>query len=133
MGKKKRGGGRYRGRQSGQNRMGGGRSGRGGGGGGGGRRRSGGVATNRQERQGIDHPENGDPLPLIPGSGVLEMHPNGYGFLRNPATNFTRERTDPFVPGTMIEKYGLREGLLIHGMVQRHRRGQGPRLKEVLD
>ena len=133
MGKKKRGGGRYRGRQSGQNRMGGGRSGRGGGGGGGGRRRSGGVATNRQERQEFDYPENGEPLPLIPGSGVLEMHPNGYGFLRNPATNFTRERTDPFVPGTMIEKFGLREGVMLHGMVQRHRRGQGPRLKELLD
>ena len=27
----------------------------------------------------------------------------------------------------------LREGVLITGMVQRHRRGQGPRLKEILD
>jgi transcription termination factor Rho len=61
------------------------------------------------------------------------MHPNGYGFLRDTATNFNRERSDPFVPGTMIEKFGLREGLLISGMVQRHRRGQGPRLKEILD
>ncbi len=61
------------------------------------------------------------------------MHPNGYGFLRDPSTNFTRERSDPFVPGTMIEKYDLREGLLLNGMVQRHRRGQGPRLKELLD
>ncbi len=77
--------------------------------------------------------ENGEPLPLVPGSGVLEMHPNGYGFLRNPSSNFIRERSDPFVPGTMIEKFGLREGLLINGMVQRHRRGQGPRLREVLD
>ena len=33
----------------------------------------------------------------------------------------------------MIEKFGLREGVLITGMVQRHRRGQGPRLKEILD
>jgi hypothetical protein len=63
-------------------------------------------------------PDSGDPLPLVPGSGVLEMHPNGYGFLRDPGTNFTRERTDPFVPGTMIEKFGLREGILIGGMVQ---------------
>ena len=61
------------------------------------------------------------------------MHPNGYGFLRNPATNFVRERTDPFVPGTMIEKYGLREGVLLHGMVQGQRRGQGPSLRELLD
>lgn len=77
--------------------------------------------------------DSGEPLPLVAGSGVLEMHPNGYGFLRNPATNFTRERTDPFVPGTMIEKFRLRAGVMISGMVQRHRRGQGPRLKEILD
>jgi transcription termination factor Rho len=135
------GGGRYRNRQGGgYNRGGGGgggggggnRSGRGGGGGGG-RRRNGGVATNRQDRQDFEYADSGEPLPLVPGSGVLEMHPNGYGFLRNPATNFTRERTDPFVPGTMVEKFGLREGLMLHGMVQRHRRGQGPRLKELLD
>jgi transcription termination factor Rho len=125
MAKKKRGGGgggRYRnGRQGGYR----GRPGRGGG-----RRRPQGPAV---ERPDIEFHENGEPLPLVAGSGVLEMHPNGYGFLRNPATNFTRERTDPFVPGTMIEKFGLREGLLISGMVQRHRRGQGPRLKEILD
>jgi transcription termination factor Rho len=132
MAKKKRGGGgggRYRNnRQSGYNRggNGGGRSGRGGGR----RRGSNGAAPHHHD---VDIVESGEPLPLVPGSGVLEMHPNGYGFLRNPATNFTRERTDPFVPGTMIEKFGLRAGLLIHGMVQRHRRGQGPRLKEILD
>jgi transcription termination factor Rho len=72
-------------------------------------------------------------IPLEPGYGLLEMHPNGYGFLRSPENTYSRERSDPFVPGTMIEKFGLREGVLISGMVQRHRRGQGPRLKEILD
>lgn len=61
------------------------------------------------------------------------MHPNGYGFLRNPADNFTRERTDPFVPGTMIERYGLREGIMLSGLMQQQRRGQGPRIRELLD
>lgn len=70
---------------------------------------------------------------LEPGSGVLELHPNGYGFLRSPANNYQRERTDPFVPGTMIDKYHLREGVLISGMVQHGRRQQGPRLKEISD
>ena len=28
--------------------------------------------------------ENGEPVPLEPGEGVLELHPNGYGFLRSP-------------------------------------------------
>jgi transcription termination factor Rho len=41
--------------------------------------------------------------------------------------------TDPFVPGSMIDKYGLREGVLIHGMVQPARRQQGPRLREITD
>ncbi|MFO0790124.1 MAG: transcription termination factor Rho [Pirellulales bacterium] len=128
------GGGRYRdNRQNGYNR------GNAGGGGGGNRRNRGGrrrynnQGDRQQDRQEFDGPDNGEALPLVPGSGVLEMHPNGYGFLRNPATNFTRERTDPFVPGTMIEKFRLREGVLLSGMVQRQRRGQGPRLKELLD
>jgi transcription termination factor Rho len=78
-------------------------------------------------------PDNGEPLPVEPGSGVLELHPNGYGFLRNPDNNLTRERSDPFVPGTMIEKFRLREGVLINGMIQQGRRQQGPRLKEIFD
>ncbi len=77
--------------------------------------------------------ENGEPIPLEPGNGVLEMHPNGYGFLRSPETNYTRERTDPFVPGTMIERYKLREGVAIKGLVQPGRRQQGPRIKEILE
>ncbi|MCA9210400.1 MAG: transcription termination factor Rho, partial [Planctomycetales bacterium] len=77
-------------------------------------------------------PENPD-APLEEGVGLLEMHPNGYGFLRSPDNNYSRERSDPFVPGTMIEKYGLRQGVMIRGMVQGARRQQGPRLREILD
>jgi transcription termination factor Rho len=75
--------------------------------------------------------ENGEPIPLEPGQGVLEMHPNGYGFLRSVETNYIRERTDPFVPGTMIERYKLREGVFIKALVQPGRRQQGPRVKEI--
>ncbi len=71
--------------------------------------------------------------PLEPGLGLLEMHPNGYGFLRSPANNYSRERTDPFVPSTMIEKFGLRQGVMISGTVQQARRQQGPRLREITD
>lgn len=65
--------------------------------------------------------------------GMLEMHPNGYGFLRSPENNYSRERTDPFVPGTMIEKFRLRQGLKIRAIMQQTRRSQGPRVKEILD
>ncbi len=79
-----------------------------------------------------DFAEDAD-APLEPGVGLLEMHPNGYGFLRSPENNYSRERTDPFVPSTMIEKYGLRQGVMISGTVQQARRQQGPRLREITD
>lgn len=65
--------------------------------------------------------------------GVLEMHPSGYGFLRSPNANYERRLSDPFVPGSMIERFRLREGVGIRGMAQPGRKGQGPRLREILD
>ena len=111
-------------------------------GGGGGRRGSGGSPRGRRQRRSSDTAvkpatlpnvvsENGEPIPPEPGYGLLELHPNGYGFLRSPDNNYDRVRSDPFVPGTMIEKFHLREGIMVHGMVQHARRQQGPRLKEI--
>lgn len=77
--------------------------------------------------------ENGEPLPTQPATGVLELHPNGYGFLRDPANNYQRERTDPFVPGAMIDRFALREGVKLNVLVQHNRKQQGPRVKEILD
>ena len=109
----------------------------------GGRSRSSGGGKSRRRRRGGDgsgrrgdgHQDSADfkNAPIEPGYGLLELHPNGYGFLRSPQNNYSRERSDPFVPGTMIEKYGLREGVLIRGTVQQARKQQGPRLREVLD
>ncbi len=65
--------------------------------------------------------------------GLLEMHPNGYGFLRSPENNYSRERTDPFVPGTMIEKFQLRPGVMVRAQSIHTRKQQGPRIKEILD
>ena len=76
--------------------------------------------------------EAGD-VELYEACGMLEMHPNGYGFLRSVENNYSRERTDPFVPGTMIEKFGLREGIYIRGSIQPARRQTGPRVREILD
>ncbi len=75
--------------------------------------------------------ENGEPIPLEEGNGVLEMHPNGYGFLRGSDNNYARERTDPFVPATMIERFRLREGVYVKALVQPGRRQQGPRVREI--
>ncbi len=74
-----------------------------------------------------------DDAELTEGIGLLELHPNGYGFLRSSDRNYSRERSDPFVPGTMIEKFNLRAGVMIRGQVQPARKQQGPRLREVTD
>ncbi len=71
--------------------------------------------------------------PLTEFIGILELHPNGYGFLRSGNNNYSRERTDPFVPGTMIDRFGLRQGVKIRALVQPARRQQGPRVREMID
>ena len=77
--------------------------------------------------------EPGDPNTYYECTGALELHPNGYGFLRDPNNDYTRIITDPFVPGSMIEKYRFREGVLITGLVQPPTKNQGARLREVTD
>lgn len=116
-----------------QGNSGGGGGGRPGGGPNRRRRNSGrnGYSSRRnQQEHDFGEPESDE---LTEGVGLLEMHPNGYGFMRSPENNYSRERTDPFVPGTMIEKFNLRPGVMIKGMVQPGRRQQGPRLREIVD
>jgi transcription termination factor Rho len=93
------------------------------------------VSSNRPvgSRTGNKAPEDIDPATLVPGSGMLELHPNGYGFLRSPENNYPRQLSDPFVPGSMIEKFALREGVFLTGMVQPGKKQQGPRLREISD
>lgn len=99
-------------------------------GGGGGQSQRGGGGPNAG---GSVEPEVVNDAPLEDGEGILELHPNGYGFLRSRDNNYSRERTDPFVPGTMIERFGLRQGVYIKGTVQQARRQQGPRVREITD
>ncbi len=82
-----------------------------------------------EEGQAAGAPE----IPLEENLGILELHPNGYGFLRTEDNNYSRERSDPFVPGTMIERFGLRQGVKLRAMVQQARRQQGPRVRELID
>jgi transcription termination factor Rho len=77
--------------------------------------------------------EVGDPNAYYETIGALELHPNGYGFLRDPNNDYARIITDPFVPGSMIEKYGFREGVLINGLIQPGTKSQGPRVREIRD
>ncbi|MGL4422187.1 MAG: transcription termination factor Rho [Gemmataceae bacterium] len=67
--------------------------------------------------------------PLV--QGVLERHPKGFGFLRNPARNYLPRPDDPYVPGLFLDKYDLAEGVQLVGPLEPPRRGTGPRLSAV--
>ena len=71
--------------------------------------------------------EPGDPATYIDVSGVLETHPNGYGFLRNPNENYSRLPADSYVPAQLINKLNLREGVMIEGKAQPSPSEAGPR------
>ena len=64
--------------------------------------------------------------------GVLEMHPKGYGFLRDPNKNYVAQESDAFVPSSFVEKNKLREGVLLRAEIGAGIRNQGPRLKEII-
>jgi transcription termination factor Rho len=68
----------------------------------------------------------------LSAQGVLELHPKGYGFLRNPARHYAAAPADAYVPGPLIQRLGLREGLLLAGPTEPPRKGGGgPRLARI--
>ena len=63
--------------------------------------------------------------------GVLEIHPRGYGFLRNPAKDYAPQPSDPAVASALIQRLKLREGLLLGGMCEAFRGSHPPRLLKL--
>jgi len=63
--------------------------------------------------------------------GVLELHPKGFGFLRNPARHYVAQAADPYVSAPLIQKFALREGVLVGGPSEAAKKGAGPRLARV--
>ncbi len=122
-------GGGYRDGGGGGTRRGGRRGQRGGGSGGLGRGQRGGQGRRDQRRTRSVLPSD----EVVEGTfeAVLELHPKGYGFLRSPEKNYAAQESDPFVPSSLVEKYALREGVLIKGEVGAGVRNQGPRLHEI--
>ncbi len=55
------------------------------------------------------------------GGGILELHPDGYGFLRN--ANFQPSTKDIYVSMAQIRRFGLRTGDMVKGKVRPQREG----------
>ena len=79
----------------------------------------------------IDGPEREGAQVIGIIEGILELHPKGYGFLRDPKNNYASGKNDPFVPASLIEKYKLREGSSLKGEIVHGTKAQGPRFRSV--
>jgi len=55
-------------------------------------------------------------LPTAVGHGILDIHPDGYGFLRS--SKYVPTSSDIYVAPSQIKKFGLREGDEIDGIVR---------------
>jgi transcription termination factor Rho len=47
--------------------------------------------------------------------GILELHPDGYGFVRNLTSHYGPTAQDAFVPSDLIRRFELREGVRLEG------------------
>jgi transcription termination factor Rho len=66
-------------------------------------------------------------------SGVLELNPKGYGFLRDPARNFKASGTDVYVGSPFLSRFSLRQGVRLTGLFEARGGGEGPRLAELTE
>jgi transcription termination factor Rho len=66
-------------------------------------------------------------------TGVLEMHPKGYGFLRDPKRNFKPGVNDVYVGSPMLTKFGLKQGVRLTGKVEAASGKDGPKLTELVE
>jgi transcription termination factor Rho len=51
-------------------------------------------------------------------SGVLEIHPRGFGFLRDPAKQYLPKQTDAYVGHELIKQFKLVQGTMVTGTVE---------------
>ncbi len=65
------------------------------------------------------HPEN-----IIVGEGVLEVLPDGFGFLRAPETNYFPGSDDIYVSPSQIKRFGLRTGDTVKGQIRAPKKGE---------
>lgn len=95
---------------------------------------------NRSERKEEDAPRNGADTKtqsrkgsedfdieldgIIEGEGILEMMPDGYGFLRSSDYNYLTSPDDIYVSPSQIKLFGLRTGDTVRGAIRPPKEGE---------
>ncbi|WP_045216263.1 transcription termination factor Rho [Desulfonatronovibrio magnus] len=60
----------------------------------------------------------------VSGEGVLEILPDGFGFLRSPTYSFMPGPDDIYVSPSQIRKFGLRTGDVVSGQIRPPKEGE---------
>ncbi|MBN2619808.1 transcription termination factor Rho [candidate division WOR-3 bacterium] len=61
---------------------------------------------------------------LVPVEGVLQVHSDGYGFLRSPNYNYLQSQDDIYLSISQIRKFNLKVGDHISGLARPPREGE---------
>ncbi len=69
------------------------------------------------------HAEAGDETAIV-GDGVLEVLPDGFGFLRAPEANYLAGPDDIYVSPSQIKKFALRTGDTVEGEIRAPKDGE---------
>ncbi|MDZ4681251.1 MAG: transcription termination factor Rho [Saprospiraceae bacterium] len=79
----------------------------------------------RQEPEGEPEPRFDIELDgIIEGEGILEMMPDGYGFLRSADYNYLTSPDDIYVSPSQIKLFGLRTGDTVRGAIRPPKEGE---------
>jgi transcription termination factor Rho len=70
------------------------------------------------------NPEPFDFEGIISTTGVLELMPDGYGFLRSSDYNYLSSPDDVYIPQNFIKQYGLKSGDVVEGSIRPPREGE---------
>lgn len=63
-------------------------------------------------------------LGSVQGEGVLEIMPDGYGFLRSPDYNYLNSPDDIYVSPSQIKLFGLKAGDTVQGVIRPPKEGE---------
>lgn len=91
---------------------------------------NGGGATAPADQQNRNYPQRREPAfniefdGVILGEGVLEMMPDGYGFLRSSDYNYLSSPDDVYVSPSQIKLFGLKTGDTVYGAVRPPKEGE---------
>ena len=83
-----------------------------------------GLQQNKVYPQRREQPFNVEFDGVIQGEGVLEMMPDGYGFLRSSDYNYLSSPDDVYVSPSQIKLFGLKTGDTVYGSVRPPKEGE---------